>query len=562
MPNETQKKQIDPQQTLLVHKKNEQELLYDLSQLWMSGIGLDAIIEICNQSIEKHLAPGKGGLFLYDRETGKFAIAGRHPWSAELQEELSSLAASIWRGTEILHPGQEVVFQYENTEHSGYLTFMAGDLELVGAIIVAYPDGVDLSDKPDLQRLQELIAAHTGVALQQLRSFSQMTSRKVVEIPELYGVDQMLSSRPGALQVLPPIVDLLCDTFEYDTASLFLINEARTHLQLEIARPEMPNAVTINISEDPMIQELISDAKALLLNDIAEASPVAGPLRRFQPEIRSFMAVCMVYQGEVLGTINLTNSTPNVYTEEDLRHLAIIANQGAMIYATACNLLRLEAVLQDVLESVPVGIISLDHRRQSALANPAALRILEVSTDRTAGYQELSEQLRELGLTSWQQWKDSGTTQKQETTLETVIRSRVIKTRFTDLRDSAGIPTGDVVILEDITEEKTLQERLHRNERMVALGELSAGIAHEIKNPLTSIKGFTQLLPLKFDNQKFREKFTAVIDNEVNRLNTIVEGMLSFAHPKVRQFTSCKVNEVLEKMLMLLEHKCQKQNIL
>lgn len=83
----------------------------------------------------------------------------------------------------------------------------------------------------------------------------------------------------------------------------------------------------------------------------------------------------------------------------------------------------------------------------------------------------------------------------------------------------------------DITFERQMREQLSRKDKMESLGNLVAGIAHEIRTPLTSIKTFAELIATKYDNPSFRTTFGQYVPQEVERLNTIVNDLLDYARP-------------------------------
>lgn len=105
------------------------------------------------------------------------------------------------------------------------------------------------------------------------------------------------------------------------------------------------------------------------------------------------------------------------------------------------------------------------------------------------------------------------------------------------------------------------QNRLILSEKMTSLGTLAAGMAHEIRNPLVSLRTFTQLLPQKWDDPNFREKFNAIIPKEVERINKIAESLLKFGRKMNPEFSQVNVNKVLEDVLVLFESECKKNNI-
>jgi two-component system sensor histidine kinase AtoS len=99
------------------------------------------------------------------------------------------------------------------------------------------------------------------------------------------------------------------------------------------------------------------------------------------------------------------------------------------------------------------------------------------------------------------------------------------------LRGADGHDLGVVVVLRDLSAERALEEQLRRSDRLAAIGTLAAGLAHEIKNPLTSVLTFTRHLSRRFDDERFRQRFQSVVPRELERINGIVEDLLRLARP-------------------------------
>ncbi|MCD6580575.1 MAG: sensor histidine kinase [Desulfuromusa sp.] len=119
---------------------------------------------------------------------------------------------------------------------------------------------------------------------------------------------------------------------------------------------------------------------------------------------------------------------------------------------------------------------------------------------------------------------------------------------FTKLREQATL----IVEIED---------QLRQADRLTALGELSAGMAHEIRNPLGSIRGTAEILRDALpDNTKYTE-FSQILIKEVDRLNRVVENFLNFAQPTSNQQYDFKPNEILHEVLQLCHQQMTKDNI-
>ena len=108
---------------------------------------------------------------------------------------------------------------------------------------------------------------------------------------------------------------------------------------------------------------------------------------------------------------------------------------------------------------------------------------------------------------------------------------------------------------------KAASERLLRQERLAAAGQFAAGMAHEIKNPLSAIKTFAQYLPEKYMDPAFREKFFRIVQEEIDRINTIIQELSDFARPAPLQLKSVRLSELLDDTLSLLSNQCLKQGI-
>jgi len=118
-----------------------------------------------------------------------------------------------------------------------------------------------------------------------------------------------------------------------------------------------------------------------------------------------------------------------------------------------------------------------------------------------------------------------------------------------------------LAIFQDITEIKALEERLRQADRLAALGTVSAGLAHEIKNPLSAIKTFVQLLPQKFENLSFREKFNITVPREIDRINQLVEDLLELTRRRIRPLVSLDVNYLVLQVIDLHGEEMKKRQI-
>jgi PAS domain S-box-containing protein len=129
------------------------------------------------------------------------------------------------------------------------------------------------------------------------------------------------------------------------------------------------------------------------------------------------------------------------------------------------------------------------------------------------------------------------------------------------LRGVEGKELGVIGVFRDLTRVRQLEDRLRRSDRLAAIGELAAGLAHEIKNPLTSLVTFSRHLPRRFEDAEFRQKFLSVVPRELERINTIVERLLELARPSRLTFKPLRLPALLGRVLDLYSDRIEAQSV-
>jgi two-component system, NtrC family, sensor kinase len=137
----------------------------------------------------------------------------------------------------------------------------------------------------------------------------------------------------------------------------------------------------------------------------------------------------------------------------------------------------------------------------------------------------------------------------------------LISMTISPLKDAEGKIIGASRICKDITHLKKAEERLIMAERLSSLGELTAGVAHELRNPLAGIKINTQVLSRRKDLSEMETRLLASTQEGIEKIQKIVEDMLHFAKPKASHFKEEEINEVMEKSLAILQAKFKRGNI-
>ncbi|MGE8077688.1 ATP-binding protein [Peribacillus loiseleuriae] len=135
-----------------------------------------------------------------------------------------------------------------------------------------------------------------------------------------------------------------------------------------------------------------------------------------------------------------------------------------------------------------------------------------------------------------------------------------VSTTIVPFLNKKGKPYQFVSIRNDITERKQTEELLHRQDKLTAVGQLAAGVAHEIRNPLTSMRGYAEFLQLDETNPERLEYFDIILD-EIERVNTIVEEFMVLAKPQTVHLELKNIVLIVQDVLTLVEFEAKNKNV-
>jgi signal transduction histidine kinase len=189
---------------------------------------------------------------------------------------------------------------------------------------------------------------------------------------------------------------------------------------------------------------------------------------------------------------------------------------------------RLEAILQ----ALPTGVVVRDEQDTIVRMNDAASRILGVSACDLVGTRSPTGPSARYGRGENHEYKLPGGD------------VRVLSTRWSPI-GGGGAVGGSVQILDDRTEIERLQERLHAQSRMAALGNMSGGIAHEIRNPLNAVRGFAELLRRDLSPGTRAARFASRICEGVDEADQIIASMMTIASPERLTLETIDAKELL-----------------
>ena len=225
---------------------------------------------------------------------------------------------------------------------------------------------------------------------------------------------------------------------------------------------------------------------------------------------------------------------------------------------------RLQRYADQLLTTMSDGLLSMDMDGRVSTINPAAQKLfenLDNPVDKGSSVLKSLKNFTELDAYIQDILKNPHQKYPREIPLQNKSKEGILLIGSSILKDLKGNPQEVILNLHDITELKKLEASVRQSERLTELGTLAAGMAHEIRNPLSTIKTFVQLLPRKIEKPGFLEKFQRTVPRELDQINRLVEDLLELARVPKYNFEKTDIKSLLEQTIDFLEEEMQKQQI-
>jgi two-component system sensor histidine kinase HydH len=268
--------------------------------------------------------------------------------------------------------------------------------------------------------------------------------------------------------------------------------------------------------------------------------------------------------------------TPIIEAQKaDIRHgiimgviLLLVGFAGFMLIfilqgyrATRASLSRIKAFSDTVVENMPIGLVALDDQRRVAAFNNTAESVLLLAHRGVIG--EDAEKILPPELCT-----ELKCPEIQNAVIEKEIDCTVGDGKVVPLEIGASLledenrnSLGYVILFKDLTEVRLLRREIERSRRLASVGRLAAGVAHEIRNPLSSIKGFATYFKERYQDIPQDQQTATIMIQEVDRLNRVVSQLLEFARPVNIKPQPTNLNALIDDSIKLIENQAAQKDI-
>lgn len=370
------------------------------------------------------------------------------------------------------------------------------------------------------------------------------------ELHILQEINNMINSDIALDEILRTLTSRLKESFNYDSVVVHLISRDRKKLILKsyssddrivrkIEKITKTKAVNYEtpLYEGSMITEFIKERKPLLTTDIEgliKAHTTNKAIHKLAPiiakisKIKFALGMPLIAGEEVVGVIGIGNKEK--LDERDKERVLNFSRQVALAIRKAQIKKELEEYTELLQRSINEGVIITDEGDTITACNKKFCEIVGKDEKHIIG-KKISEFL-EI---------------KNEKLYEVGIKNKVL------LVSQSNFQNGKFYLITNITEKKKMEERMREAEKLITLGHLAAGIAHEINNPLGNIAIYLHLLEEKIKKEDIDEELE-IIKREIKRAKKIIEDLLEFSKPKKLKIEKIDINKIIEDSLNLIKN--------
>lgn len=569
-------------------KYAELNVLYEQSKSISAASGLHSAAETLVQISSKAVPCDGAGVLLLDAKRGQLALEAAWGGTLKRSARIEEIAREE-RCVDFVRSLGNPVLVPRNSPRRGaglnadlFSALAPSRADLMLVPLVAEDTTIGLlalyrSKNGEFQgaelKLASIVASHASTVLKSAMAYELKMRQRVLELTALYEFSKRLSSAANLEEALDSILAIVAELVDYDESFIYAVDPERGVATMKAARLRgsgEPVPTEEPLDSGSVTSWAITKRKALVSPDIGRDSRFRDRGSGGEP-VRSLMSIPLIVQEDVVGVLNVCSYSPNQYSEEDVRVLSIIASQGAAIYRELEALSALTSYTDNILSSIAAGVATLDSDGTVWSWNSAAERIIGIKAERIYGL-HFEEVLSKLRLTAQDKSRirevisgvlESGETyQGYKLAFHPLGRDEIyVNMSVSQLLNSAGEQLGLVIIFEDVTKEIRMENEFRRMGELAAVGQLAASIAHELRNPLSSIRGAAQFLQKEYEDLSGIVEFLGIIIEEVNGLNKLTTEFLDFARPMQLELKPCSVNGVVDRTLQLMSVHITDSNV-
>ena len=394
-------------------------------------------------------------------------------------------------------------------------------------------------------------------------------------IAAVFRLSTLLTQQVGLDEILRSILESAEKELGFSASCLFLINEDRRRLDCRMVRgfgeenEKRAYRRPFHMERHDCIEtRVVKRGEVVHFADSLD-DPRATPIdRRLTEKLRrgSIVYAPLTVKGAIIGCMGVNRSREAApISKSEIEAFTIFANQASIIIENSRFQEQLVAernLNKSILESSPSGILTLDRKGTITAVNGEAARILGVEAGGILGERVDAALRGHPGLRVFEDLlRDPVSGTKEYLAAGRGGRQISVEVTVSPLKDDHGREAGTLYFFKDQTEKKRIGEQIQRMGKLAAVGQLAAGISHEIRNPMMGIAATMELVSDGLDPDHPQRRLLAKSMEEIGRIDNVIGELLSLAQPRRMHPEPADINGLIGDAADFLSGLCRKRKI-
>ncbi len=413
-----------------------------------------------------------------------------------------------------------------------------------------------------------------------MENFRQELEAKNRVIASIFRISNLLTRQVSLDEILEAILQSAKKDLGFSAACLFLINRDGETLQCRMVtgfsheselksyqepfhlhRHDCIETLVVKTGETVYFEDAFNDHKATRIDKKLTVELGRGRIVYAPLTVKGKIIGCMGVNRPI-GLLPISPSEIEAFT--------IFANQASIIIENSKSSEQLVAernLKENVLESSPNGILCVDKSGKIIEINKAAAAILSIDSARA-----LDSRIEDLtglksgfeflaGMSCGSPLPAAGALTRALDFSNAESKKVYLEVTASALKDHAGNETGTIFLIQDVTERRIISEQVQRMSKLATIGQLAAGISHEIRNPLMGIEAALELASEALGPDDPQRKLLLKSMEEIDRVDNIIGELLNLSRIREMDLKPADLNQVIGKAADFLAGLCQKANV-
>lgn len=401
----------------------------------------------------------------------------------------------------------------------------------------------------------------------QVETYASDLEYQLVIFSTIQKISNLLGSTFDFDTIIREILKNCVDAIGFDRAILYLIDENGKYLEYQdsygftVYEKKYAEKSKYNLNRADCIETKVAVQGEIIFvekfSEFKNATELDKKIHRIAKS-ESFVYLPLRVKEKIIGIMGADKkNSGSPIIEKDINSLQVLANQASRVIETTMlyrEIIRQRNFVEDIFENMLNGLFTTDGKGNITSHNSAARRILEFDGDIVGqNVYELFPLNVSLIDEMTKQLEEKGAFNSYVTEVEIKGKIKYLSFNISRIVDADDKRTSTIVVIQDQTERKHLEDHVQKMDRLISLGKFAAGIAHEIRNPLTGISLFLDDIHDRLHGDENLSLLIRNSLNEISRLENLIEEILDFATPSKGERRETDVNQLVNSTVSFIE---------